>query len=379
MLRPVFLGTVAAVCSFGLLTSPALAQSGQTQPQTPPPPAQQQTPPPSAQQPQPAPQAQPAQPAQSQFQTLPTQSFTAKSVHVDGLVGAMDIQVSSGPTMTYSISGEAEAIKTVTATVQGYVLVIYLKDPRSSSWFMWFEWNNDWDRNPIKINLTVPTGTPIDIDGIVGDVNIGDTNGPLKFEIAGADARVGAVTTAEIDAAGSGSIQIKSVQGALSLDVAGSGDVEVGSAGSINVDIAGSGSLKAGAIAGGLSVDIAGSGDVAIEWSCRLQLGWFGRCRYQERQSHALEDLHHGFGLVRLRRRSSRSDDLGRRLGRDQDQVLYRQTQHLRHQRSPHRKRLPRDRVGVKEFTAKCGKATRRARRGHCHRRALCAYLESLR
>jgi hypothetical protein len=269
MLRPVFLGTVVAVSSFGLLTIPALAQTGQTQPQsqtqTPPqsqPPAPQQ--PPQAQQPQqpPAPQA----PAQPQFQTLPTQSFTAKSVHVDGLIGMLDIQVSSGPQMTYAIAGEAEAIKTVTATVEGDVLVIDQKDPRSSSWFMWFEWNSNWDeKRMIKVSLTVPTGTPIDIDGIVGDANIGDINGPLKIDIAGADARVGAVTSAEIDAAGAGSIQIKSVQGALSLDVAGSGDVEVGSAGSVNVDIAGSGSLKAGAVAGSLSVDIAGSGDVAIE------------------------------------------------------------------------------------------------------------------
>jgi uncharacterized protein YaiE (UPF0345 family) len=180
------------------------------------------------------------------------------------LVGQLDIQVSSGPQMTYTLSGEAEAIKDVSARVEGDTLVIDQKDPKSS-WFMWFEWNGDWDDRRIKVSLTVPTGTPLDIDSIVGDVTIGDINGPLKFELTAADAKIGAVTTAEIDAAGAGSIQIASVQGALNLDVAGSGDVRVGNAGSVNVDIAGSGELTVGAIAGGLSVDIAGSGDVAID------------------------------------------------------------------------------------------------------------------
>jgi hypothetical protein len=262
MLRPVFLGAVVAVSSFGLLTFPAASQSGQTPPAPPAPAA------PAAPPAPPAPVAPPAAAPQAQsanVQTLPTQTFTAKSLRVDGLVGALDIQVSAGPQMTYTLSGQAEAIKDVTAVVEGDVLVIDQKDPKSS-WFMWFQWNSgDWDGNRIKVALTVPTGTPIDIDGIVGDVTIGDINGPLEFDLAAADATIGAVTTAKIDAAGAGEIKIKSVQGALDLDVAGSGDIEVGTAGSVNIDIAGSGELKVGTIAGSLSVDIAGSGDVVID------------------------------------------------------------------------------------------------------------------
>jgi hypothetical protein len=262
MLRPVLLGTVVAVGSLGLLALPAFSQPNQTTPAPPPPPAPA-APPQPATPPPPAAQA-PAASGEFQIQTLPTQTFTAKQVHVDGLVGKLDVQVSSGPQMTYTLSGEAEAIKEVTARVEGDTLIIDQKDPKES-WFMWFKWNDGWNENRIKVSLTVPTGTPLDIDGIVGDVTIGDIKGPLKFDLAAADAKIGAVTSAEIDAAGAGTIQISSVQGALDLDVAGSGDIQVGSAGSVNVDIAGSGELTVGTIAGGLSVDIAGSGDVAID------------------------------------------------------------------------------------------------------------------
>lgn len=192
------------------------------------------------------------------------QSFTAKNVHIDGMVGTLDVQVGTGATIGYTISGDAEAIKDVTAVVEGETLVINQKDPKSS-WFMWFEWNSGSTTERIKVNLIVPNGTPLDIDGFVGKATIGDINAPLKMDLAAAEARVGAVTSAEIDAAGAGEITISSVKELLNLDVAGSGEVHVGSAGAVKADIAGSGELVIGAISGSLSVDIAGSGDVKVD------------------------------------------------------------------------------------------------------------------
>ncbi len=266
MLRPVLLGSLTLASSLMLqdlarAETPPPAPPAPSAPSEPPPPAQPPAPPQPAV---PTPPPGPA-PGQVQVQTLPTQSFSAKSVHVDGLVGQLDIQLSTGPQMTFTVSGNPEAIKDVTARVEGDVLVIDQKDPKSSSWFMWFQWSDDWHQSQIKVSLTVPSGTPLDLDSIVGDATVGDIRGPLKFDLAAADARIGAMATAEIDAAGSGEISIASVQGVLDLDVAGAGDIKVGSAGSVKVDIAGSGELTVGNVAGGLSVDIAGSGDVTVD------------------------------------------------------------------------------------------------------------------
>lgn len=192
------------------------------------------------------------------------QSFTAKTVRIDGMVGTLDVQVGTGAAIGYSISGDAEAIKDVTAAVEGDTLVINQKDPKSS-WFMWFQWNSGSATERVKISLTVPSGTPLDIDGLVGKASIGDINAPLKMDLAAAEVTVGAVTSAEIDAAGSGEITIASVKETLDLEIAGSGEIHVGSAGAVKADIAGSGELVVGTITGPLSVEIAGSGDVKVD------------------------------------------------------------------------------------------------------------------
>ncbi len=130
-------------------------------------------------------------------------------------------------------------------------------------------------------------GEALDLDFLgCGSVNIGDLAGALDVEIAGSgavnagaarslsadlmgsgDLSTGAINErATIDATGSGSVTIASLAGELISDGLGSGDVIIqgGALTKANVETAGSGSVRIAAPVQSLTVEIIGSGDVNV-------------------------------------------------------------------------------------------------------------------
>ncbi|HEY4944183.1 MAG TPA: DUF2807 domain-containing protein [Rhizomicrobium sp.] len=207
----------------------------------------------------------PASAGDSGWITWPTKSFTTNALRVDDVVGNVRVNVQDGP-MKVDVSGSKDMVAALTVRTEGGLLHITGSDVASFNvwdWKKWFDFShiNDERDGKLFIKVTVPKGTDVRIEDLVGNATVGDTFGPIRLETTAGDSTVGRVSEARISMAGSGKTAVADVAGELRLEIAGSGHVTAGRAGSVRADIAGSGDAQVGAIAGGLRVDIAGSGD----------------------------------------------------------------------------------------------------------------------
>ncbi|HEY1615895.1 MAG TPA: DUF2807 domain-containing protein [Rhizomicrobium sp.] len=195
-------------------------------------------------------------------------NYNTRGLRVDDFVGTVLVNVRDGGPMTVEAWGARERLKGLHVSQDDGRLEIkgsQLYDSQSVwDWKHWFDFSNlteETSRN-LTVRITVPRGTDVDIESLVGNATIGDTQGTLRLDAAATKAVIGHIASADIEVGGSGRIDIASVTGTLKLDVGGSGKITVGSVGNVKADIAGSGDARIGAIAGGLDIDIAGSGDV---------------------------------------------------------------------------------------------------------------------
>jgi hypothetical protein len=197
----------------------------------------------------------------------PTKSYNANAVRLDDIVGRLVINVRDGGPVSVDVAGAKSRVQGVEVREEEGKVVIEGSNESESvwNWHNWFNFSSDFEPRPdnLTVKVTVPRGASVDVHDLVGDANIGDTEGELHFEAAATKARIGRVGPAHISLGGAGRVDIAQVNGPLHLEVGGSGRVSVGPTHSVNADIAGSGDAQFGAIAGGLSLDIAGSGDVS--------------------------------------------------------------------------------------------------------------------
>jgi hypothetical protein len=199
----------------------------------------------------------------------PRTSYTGiHKVRVDDLVGTLTVVVKDGGPVLLDIAGIKSRVDDLDVGPSGDTLRI--EGTHNNSVWDWHDWFNFsiHDRSQpgnLRVTLTVPRGTEMRVDGLVGDANIGDTMAPIRFEAAASNAVIGKVGRAKISLAGSGKIGIVEVAGPLDLDIAGSGKIRVGKSGSVKADVAGAGDARLGQINGGLKLDIAGSGDVTAD------------------------------------------------------------------------------------------------------------------
>lgn len=100
-----------------------------------------------------------------------------------------------------------------------------------------------------------------------GDTRVGSA-GETRIRIAGSgDVATAEVKSLDVDIAGSGSVAVSSVNGPLSVGIAGSGDVKVGGgrASSMSVSVAGSGDVDFRGVTDSVKARIAGSGDIRVK------------------------------------------------------------------------------------------------------------------
>jgi hypothetical protein len=218
----------------------------------------------------PAPPAPPAAPAQNgDWQRWPARSFSTGALKVDDIVGTITIDVKDGGPMTVDASGNRDRLAHLQINADGGTLHIEGDDTDSNhsvwDWKNWFNFSDGERRetNNLFIHVTVPRGADVHIDDLVGNANIGDTDGILHFGAAATTAHIGRVKEAHIEVGGSGKISVAQVDGPLHLDVGGSGKITVGATQEVDADIAGSGDVTLGPVAGGIKIDIAGSGDIS--------------------------------------------------------------------------------------------------------------------
>lgn len=191
-----------------------------------------------------------------------TQSFQAKRVQIDALVGHLKIVVTRDyPTVDVALSGSQEMIQKIRLTTSGDAMVMSM-DGMEGDW-----WDDMWDWSSVSpedltVTITVAIGTPVKVDNYIGDAEIGDIEASLKMNTSGGEVRAGRVTDANVSIAGSGDIIVGAVSGNLDASIAGSGSVTTGDTHSADVEIAGGGEVKVGTVSGDFDIDIAGSGEV---------------------------------------------------------------------------------------------------------------------
>lgn len=113
----------------------------------------------------------------------------------------------------------------------------------------------------------IARGAELDISG-AGNITIASLTGDFTVDSAGASditIQGGSITTADIDMAGTGDIDIAAPVQTLNAQIMGVGHVDVaGTVGDMDVDIAGPGSVTVQAVTGSMRQDIAGPGSVRV-------------------------------------------------------------------------------------------------------------------
>jgi Putative auto-transporter adhesin, head GIN domain len=217
----------------------------------------------------PAPPAPPAATTSGNWVRWAPRNYNASDVKLKNIVGTVTVAVRNGGPMTLEVSGDKWRMKGLQVSQNDGELVVDARNTYETNsvwdWKHWFDFSDmDWgSHNNMYVKVTVPRGSNVDVDDLVGDANIGDTYGELHFEAAATKAHIGHVGAADISLAGAGRADIAAVDGNLHLSVGGSGKMKVGPVkGDVHASIAGSGDAAFGAIAGGMHLEIAGSGDV---------------------------------------------------------------------------------------------------------------------
>ncbi|MDE2161577.1 MAG: DUF2807 domain-containing protein [Alphaproteobacteria bacterium] len=207
----------------------------------------------------------PARAADSDWITGQQQTFNVHALRVNGVVGNLKVDVRDGGPAVLQVNGLRQRVNTLTVHATNGELVIEGHNLNDVwDWHRWFDFSHLGENKSknLIINVVVPKGTRVKVDDLIGNANIGNTDGPMNFSADGStETTIGRVSEAKISLAGSGKVTVGDVAGPLKADTAGSGDIRVGAADSVNADIAGSGSIAVGRIAHGVNVDIAGSGD----------------------------------------------------------------------------------------------------------------------
>ena len=239
----------------------------------------------------PPPPAPPHPPSGGSWSSMPARNYDARSVKLDDIVGAAIINVREGGPMTVEAWGSRDRLNGLNVSVHDGRLEIDGSDINENQsvwdWRHWFDFSNVTEFGPrnLTVRVTVPRGADVDIESLVGDATIGDTQGALRLEAAATRAKIGRVATANIDIGGSGRVDIAAVTGTLKLDVGGSGKIFTGPLGSLHADLAGSGNAQFGPVNGSIDLDIAGAADVTaarVNGPTRISIAGSGSVKIPE-------------------------------------------------------------------------------------------------
>jgi len=213
----------------------------------------------------------------------PTKNFDVRAVNVHDIVGNLSIGVRDGGPATVQVSGTKVRVDATSVRQEGGTLVVVGQNYEQVwDWRHWFDFSGDYNRGGLSVKITLPRGSDVRVDDLIGDAEIGDTMGPLHFSAVSTNSTIGRVSDAHVSLAGSGKVTIGDIAGDLHAETAGSGKIITGTTKSVHADVAGSGAIETGAINGGLNLDIAGSGDFSaarVSGSTHIDIAGSGSVR----------------------------------------------------------------------------------------------------
>lgn len=244
-----------------------------------------------------APRAAPAPATPGAPAAVPTlrtspRTFDAKALTVEDVYGTLTVEVAPGP-VTVVLTARKTVLDRMTMTMQDGTLRVTEHSGVDSSWdiFRWLGYGDHGRADRVDVHIRAPQGTPLNVDGLVGNIAVGDLNAPVKLDLAVTSGTVGNVTRADVDMAGSGKVRIARVSGPLKAELAGAGGLITGPVASADLEIAGSGSATLGAVQNGIKATIAGSGDVAaasINGPLRVEIAGSGSVKIASGNATAL-------------------------------------------------------------------------------------------
>jgi hypothetical protein len=215
-----------------------------------------------------------AAPCLSAFGQERDEHYDAQAVRIERLAGRLRVEIAREGPIQLRLEGSESELEQVKVSVVDGVLVVRQEGRNWSFMRLW--------RDPVRLALVVPQGTPLAINDMTGETWIGDTLAKLSLDLRGGDARIGRVADATIRFTGRGDVTLAEVSGALNVTLVGSGDVAAGSANQTTLKIEGSGDIKLGTVTGPFKAAITGSGDVTateINGPLDLEINGSGRVR----------------------------------------------------------------------------------------------------
>lgn len=196
------------------------------------------------------------------------QTYTVRRVRIDTMVADVElITVPQPGPVRVQASGKPDTMKEFNIRMVGDEVILRLDSDEEEAWFPWnlFNmWSRDRKAQDLRVRITAPVGTPYDIEDMIGSINAGDIDAPLRLEGHALNARFGRVQSARVSIMGRGRINLGAIKETLDLEVAGSGDFSAASAQSAEVEIAGGGNVQLGPLASGFNAEVAGSGDIRV-------------------------------------------------------------------------------------------------------------------
>jgi hypothetical protein len=183
-------------------------------------------------------------------------SYKGSELRLENIGGRVEIEV-GGSNITVSITGKPEELALIEVASSGSAVSIESRRRHKRV-------SGD-PEDVAHIQISVPRGTNLTIDGLTGEAAIDSVGGNLKLEAWALDAEIGDMRNSALEIAGSGDISLGATAGDLKIEIAGSGSVEAGGADQAEVSIAGSGDVTVGDVRRGLTAEIAGSGDIHVE------------------------------------------------------------------------------------------------------------------
>ncbi len=176
-----------------------------------------------------------------------------KSVSLQGLSKKFAVEADAeAKEVVVRRKGKAGEVEQLTVTLKDGTLSVSAKEDATSQ---------------ARVSVVVPPGTALQVLGCRNGI-IGDLGGDLTLETLGSDnIKVGKVHGATVKVAGSGDVDIASVDGGdLALEVMGSGDILVrgGTAHFGKLSVLGSGDIVCRAKIGKASAGVMGSGDIKL-------------------------------------------------------------------------------------------------------------------
>lgn len=188
------------------------------------------------------------------------QTYTAKSVEIEGVFGTVTVKVDpSARDVTVSAGGSARWLQEFEASQSGDALLLEQRDRPERMRL------KDTD-DQITVDVTVPPGTALILEDHAGNATIGDLDAAVTLEdLQTGRIVVGRVTAADVGITGGAAVEIGAVGGPLNVTVSGSGDIKTGPvSGNVMTRISGSGDVVIGSVNGKVDTKISGSGNVEL-------------------------------------------------------------------------------------------------------------------